>query len=296
MFMLAIILMVLMLDCTEYYKINNAAAGLVLTDAAFLSAKSGAAESLVGPDGKDYGYPRIKAVLGIESLVAGVATRTPGFVVLSGQGGGLHVDEDKYIVPIPWSAIGTTELGHNPDEVGRPYDQIKINMPWPKGSTLCDGVVSKAFGCGANTYQAFVLYRQFGKKATKPKGGRVVIVSYDKGGDSTTVIWNEFTNVAKNAAGELLKDHKYRLLWIGSLAEDKEINLIRVTVPGFPPLIVPACGAVSLGNATYGAARKVYFLDDSIELRGDKVHKVEGHIGAAHRPVIYIGWEDMGKF
>ena len=267
-----------------------------MTDAAFLTRKTGEASSLVGPDGKDHGYPRIKSVLGIESLVAGIATRTPGFVVLSGRGGGLVVDEDKYIVPIPFSAIGTTELGHDPDEVGRKYDQHIINMPWPKGSTLCDGVVSKLFGCGANTYSAFVIYRQFGRKCAKPKGGRVVVVSYDKGGDSTTVIWNEMENVAQNAAGELLKDHKYRLLWIGSLAEDKEINLIRVTVPGFPPLIVPACGAVSLGNSTYGAARKVYFLDDSIELRGDMAHKVECHIGAAHRPVVYIGWEDMGEF
>ena len=216
--------------------------------------------------------------------------------MLSGRGGGLTVDEDKFIVPIPWSAIGTTELGHNPDEVGRSYDQHKIYMPWPKGSTLCDGVVSKLFGCGANTYSAFVLYRQFGKRCPKPRGGRVVTVVYDKGGDSTTVAWTEIKNAAMNAAGQLLKDHKYRLLWIGSVSEDKEINLVRVTTPGFPPLIAPACGAVVLQNASYGASRKVYFLDDSIMLRGDKVHKVEVHIGAAQQPVVYIGWEDMGTF
>ena len=174
---LAVLVAALMLQCDEYYKINNAATGLVLTDAAFLTALSGDAESVTGPDGKDYGYPNIKCALGVESLVAGIATRTPGFCVLSGRGGGLVVDEDKYIFPIPFSAIGTTELAQDADEVGRPYDQHKINMPWPKGSTLCDGTVSKLFGAGANTYTAFVLYRQFGKKCSPPRGGRVVVVS-----------------------------------------------------------------------------------------------------------------------
>ncbi len=278
----------------EYYKLNNATTGLVLTDAAFITQLTGKAQAIVWGD-KDYGYPRIKAVLGIESLVAGLATRTPGYVLLSAFGGGMNTDEDRWIVAIPWSAIGTTELGHDVDEQGRKYDMIKLNMPWPKGSTLCDGVVSKAFGAGANTYQAFVIYRQYGKKCAPPKGGRVVVIKYDKGGDSTTVVWTDIKNASMNLKGELLSDHLYRLLYVSTVAEDKEVNLVRVTTKGYPPLIAPGCGAVSLQSNAIGGARKVYFLDDSIMLRGDQTHKVEIHIGAAHQPLVFIGWEDMGK-
>ena len=282
-----------MLDCTEYYKINNAIAGAVLTDAAFITALSGNATRIVW-GGQDFGFPRIKCVLGGESLAAGAATRTPGRVVLSGRGGGLNVDEDRWIVPIPFWGVSTTEIAQPGDGIGEPYDANIVNMPWPEGSTLCDGTVSKLYGVAANTYSAFVLYRQFGAKCTAPKGGRVAVVTYDKGGDSTTVVWNTFENAAQNAAGELLKDHNYRLLWIQSTAEaisDKEMNLVRVTVPGFPPLIVPG-GGCFFGPP--GTSRKIWFLDDSVMMRGDAVHKVEGHIGAACQPLIHIGWEDMG--
>ena len=283
-----------MLDCTEYYKINNAAAGVVLTDAAFITALSGKARRVVFGS-IDGGFPPIKCALGVESLITGIAVRTPGFCVLSGFGGGLDVNEDKYIFPVPFAAIGTTELAGDADERGRRYDENSLNMPWPEGSSLCDGTVSKLFGCGANTYEAFVLYRQFGPKCALPKGGRVVVVSYDKGSDNTAIQWSDSHNGVKNDAGELLVDHNYRLLYISSVSEDDVTNLIRVTVPGFPPLIAPGCGGVVKQNATYGGAMKVYFLDDSVTMRGDAVHKVEMHIGLAQQPVTYIGWEDMGK-
>ena len=283
-----------MLDCVESYKLNTATAGTALADATFVTQLTGKAQRVVHGS-VDGGFPNIKCVLGVESLVAGAATRIPGFVILSGRGGGLNSNEDRYMVPIPWSAIGTTELGHNPDERGRRYDENMVNMPWPEGSTLCDGTVSKAYGAVANSYQAFVLYRQFGAKCEAPKGGRVVIIKYDKGGDNTTVAWSTVKNTSYNAAGELLPDHKYRLLWTASLSEDAETNLIRVTTPGYPPLIAPACGAVVIGNAALGGARRVYFIDDSIMMRGDAIHHVEVHIGAVQQPVIYLGWEDMGK-
>ena len=282
-----------MLDCIEYYKINNSAAGLVLTDAAFLTALTGNATRIVW-GGKDYGFPNIKCILGVESLGAGIATRVPGRLLLSGRGGGLNVDEDRYVVPIPFWAISTTELAQPGDGIGERYDSNLVGMPWPEGSTLCDGTVSMLYGAGAATYSAFVIYRQFGSKAPAPRGGRVVIVTYDKGADSTTVVWNTFENAAQNAAGELLKDHNYRLLWIQSTAQalaDKEMNLVRVTVPGQPPLIVPG-GGCCFGPP--GTMRKIFFLDDSIMMRGDAVHKVEAHIGAACQPLVHIGWEDMG--
>ena len=282
-----------MLDCTEYYKINNAATGLVLTDAAFLTNLNGKAKRAIYGS-VDGGFPVIKCVLGVESLVSGIATRTPGFVVLSGRGGGLDANEDRYLCPIPFLGIGTTEV-QNPDDRGRRYDENMLNMPWPEGSTLCDGTVSKLFGCGANTYSAFVLYRQFGAKCPPPQGNRSIVVAYTKTADYTTIIWTGNNYAAKNAAGELLPDHKYRLLYVSSSAEDAELNLIRITVPGYPSLIAPGCGSVVLTNATYGGAGKVYFLDDSIMIRGDAAIQIEGHVGAVNLPVIYLCWEDMGK-
>lgn len=269
-------------------------AGLVLTDAAFIESLTGDAKRIMF-GGRDYGFPNIKAILGVESLGAGIATRTPGRLVLSGFGGGLDPNQHRAVVPIPFWAISTTELAQPGDGVGEKYDVNKVNFPWPDGASLCDGTVSKLYGVGANTYSAFVIYRQFGKKAPPPKGGIVVVVTYDKGGDSTTVVWTTIQNAAQNAAGELQKEHVYRLLWIQSTAEalgDKEINLVRVTAPDQPPLIVPGGGSCF---GPPGTSRKIWFLDDSIVMRGDAVHKVEVHIGAACQPLVHIGWEDMGK-
>ncbi|GAH01077.1 unnamed protein product, partial [marine sediment metagenome] len=88
--------------------------------------------------------------------------------------------------------------------------------------------------------------------------------------------------------------HKYRLLWgafDSQAVDDGEANMARVTVPNYPPLTFPG------GGTEFNAAgvRRIYFIDDSIMMDGDEVHRVEGHIGVANRPLIHLGWEDMGK-
>lgn len=297
---LALIMASMAVFCKEYYKINNATSGLVLTDAAFITDLSG--ES-VRQKGRGFsGYPRIHAALGVESLAAGMPD-IPGrgmcnLTLLNG-GDDVDINYDIWQFPLPWlAALADVTAGDlqyvQTEPIVELFNRHKLNMPYPEGSTLCDGTTSKLFGSVANSYSAFVLYMLAGKACPASKGGPIHIVTYDKGGDATTVIWNIFENAKQTAAGELKANHKYRLLWAAMDAQaeaDKEANLGRVTVPEYPPLTFPAGG--SLFNA-YGI-RRVYFMDDSIMMDGDAVHKVEGHIGAACQPLIHLGWEDMGK-
>jgi hypothetical protein len=85
----------------------------------------------------------------------------------------------------------------------------------------------------------------------------------------------------------------YRLLWASFDAQaltDTEALMGRVTVPGYPPLTW--CG----GGGYYHpkGARRILFYDDSVMMRGDSVHKVEAHIGAAMQGLVHLGWEDYG--
>ena len=285
--------------CKEYYKINNATTGLVVTDAAFLTDKTGKAQRQTHGT-QDLGYPRIHSALGVESLAAGLQVSGRGYANLTLLGADLvDANFDIWQFPIPWWApIGDVTAGDlqyvYTDVVNEQFDRHILNMPYPDGSSLADGTTSKVFGSGANTYTAFVLYMLAGKKAPAPRGGPVHIVTYDKGSDCTTVVWNELENAAQNAAGELKADHMYRLLWAALDAQalvDKEANMGRVTVPGYPALTFP--GAGSMFNSI--GMRRIYFVTDSVMMRGDAVHKVEAHVGAACQPLAHIGWEDFGK-
>lgn len=285
-----------MLFCKEYYKINNATTGLVLTDAAFLTELTGYAQRL-NWGGQDYGFPPIKCVHAVEALAAGAKVRL-GYCTMTGLGGGLDANYDRWHFIVPQWATILPQTTANDDSPMNPvsyerYDEQQLWMPYPDGMTLCDGTVSKLFGSLANSYSAFVLYRQAGPTAPPPQGGPVSIVKYDKGSDQTTIVWEQLENAAQNAAGELRKDRKYRLLWGSYDAQaitDTEALMARVTVDGYPPLTF--CGAGGYYHPQ--GARRVMFLDDSIVLRGDAVHKVEGHIGAACQPTVNLGWEDIG--
>jgi hypothetical protein len=285
-----------MLFCKEYYKINNATTGLVLTDAAFITEKTGKSQRRVWGTA-DYGFPPIYAVSGVEALAAGAKVRL-GYVVLSGLGGGYDTNYDRIEVPIPqWATVlpQTTANDDSPvNEVGyERYDKYVINMPYPEGMTLCDGTVSKLYGSLANSYSAFVLYQRAGPACPPPRGGPVRNVAYDKGGDATTIVWNEMENVEQNAAGELDPGRKYRLLWGAFDAEaitDSEALMGRVTVPGYPPLTFCGSGGYFHPKGT----RRIMFLNDSIMMRGDAVHKVECHIGTAMQGLVHLGWEDYG--
>jgi len=298
-FVLAMVMISMAIFCKEYYKINNATTGLVLTDAAFLTDKSGKA---VKQDGAGFkGFPRIHAASGVEALQAGLAdVPARGFCNLTL----LNADEidmnfDRWQFSLPWfSALADVTAGDlqyiRQDIVNEAFNRQKLNMPYPEGSTLCDGTISKLFGSVASSYSAFVLYMLAGKKARPPRGGPQHIVTYDLGGDSTTIVWNELENAAQNAAGELKPTHKYRLLWgafDSQAVADGEALMARVTVPGWPPLTFVGGGTIfnSVG------IRRIWFVDDSIEMDGDSVHKVEGHIGVANQPLVHLCWEDMGK-
>lgn len=285
--------------CKEYYKINNATTGLVLTDAAFLTDLTGKA---VRQNGRGYsGYPRIHAVSGVEALQAGLAdVPGRGHLVLTLLGAdGVDLNYDRWQASIPWmSALADVTAGDlqyvQTDIINEEFDRQRLNMPYPEGSTLCDGTISKLYGSVANSYSAFVLYMLAGSAAPKPKGGPVHIVTYDLGGDSTTLVWNTLENAAQNAAGELKPDHWYRLLWgafDSQAVADGEALMARVTVPNYPPLTF--CGGGTLFNSV--GIRRIWFLTDSICLSGDQVHKVEGQIGIANQPLVHLGWEDMGK-
>lgn len=285
--------------CKEWYLANAGTAGTAVADAHFITDLTGNAQRRAH-QGADLGYPRIHAALGVSSLAAGVQTpgRSYGILTLLGSD---EVDRsfDHYHFPIPWwGTIGDITAG----DLQYMYTTISnerfnsnvLNMPYPEGSTLTEGTTSKIYGTVANDYTAVVLYQLAGSVAPPPRGGPWHVVTYDKGSDSTTVVWNTLENAAQNAAGELRKDHWYRLLWgafDAQAAQDKEANLARVTVPDYPPLIFPGGGCYFNGVGM----RRVWFLDDSILMDGDAVHKVEGHIGAACQPLVHLCWEDMGK-
>lgn len=282
-----------MLFTKEWYLINCGTAGTALTDAGFLTALTGNSQERVW-GGTSYGYPDIKCALGTDCLAAGAAAGPASSgVVLTGVGGGINANWDRWYFPIQWFAVGTTEF-NAPFPISEPYDKHMLNMPYPNGATLVDASVSKAYAMVANSYLSFVLYQQAGPAPPAPQGGKLNKVVYDKGGDSTTVVWNTFENAAQNAAGELQKDHMYRLLCVSMEAQahsDTEANMARFTVDGWPALTIPGAGG---HFSTVGMSRRVYFMDDSIMLKGDAVHKVEGHIGTACRPTIHAWWEDFG--
>ena len=280
-----------MLFSKEWYLINAGTAGTVIADAHFITDGTAASQRRVW--GQDYGFPPIKSVLGVEALAAGTAAPPGSHVVLSGIGGGLDANWDRWEVPIPFYSVGTADI-NQPNPRYEAYDNHLINMPYPDGCTLADGTVSKVFANAANTYIALVFYQQAGPVCLPPSGGQLHMVKYDKGGDSTTIVWNELENAAQNTPGELEKDHLYRLLWGSFDAEsvsNTEALIARVTVPGYPALMFPGAG----GNYHPKGSRRIMFLDDSILLRGDTVHKVEGHIGTACQPTVNLAWQDMGK-
>ena len=284
----------MVLKCLDYYKINNATTGVVLTDAAFLTALSGKA---VDVDGKGT-YPPIYAGLGVEALAAGAATAPGGYLTLTSSGvQGLDPVWDQWNLPIPFYSLRTTEIDQ-PYNMFEPFDRYILNMPYPQGSTLCDGTYSKLFGSAANTYSAFVLYQMYGQLAPPPRGGKCQIVTYDKGSDVTTIVWETAENAAQNAAGELRPDHVYRLLWGSFTAQavnDTEALMARLTVPGFNgvsynPIIIPGSG----GLYNPKGARRIMFLTDSVMMKGDSVHRVEMHVGTTCRPLVHLCWEDFG--
>lgn len=285
-----------MLFSKEWYLANAGAAGTVMADAHFITDLTGKAQERVWGN-KSYGYPGIYAALGVESLAAGIQTAGLGYAKLTLLNGGVDPNFDRWEIPMPWwGTIGDITAGDlsatYPTPVYENFDRHILNMPYPSGSSLADGTVSKVYGSAANTYSAIVFYQMAGARAPPPKGGRVTVISYDKGGDSTTVVWNTFENAAQNAAGDLREEKYYRLLWGAMDAQalnDKEANLARVTVPGYPPLIFPG------GGCYYGqrGARRIMFLTDSVVMKGNAVHKVEGHIGAACQPLIHLAWEEM---
>ena len=279
--------------CKEWYLINCATTGLALTDAAFLTDKSGNAKDLTGKGA----YPPIYSALGVEALAAGAATNVGGYVTLAPTGvEGMDPVWDRWSFPVPFYSLRTTEIDQ-PYWFNEAFDRHQLNIPYPNGSTLVDGTYSKAFGVAANTYLAFVLYQLEGAPCIPsrwPNGGKVQVVAYDKGSDVTTVIWETMENAAQNTAGELRKDHLYRLLWGSFTAQamnDTEALMARVTVPGYPALTFPGSG----GFYNPLGARRIWFLKDSITMKGDAVHKVEGHLGTTCRPLVHLAWEDMGK-
>lgn len=288
--------MIPMLFCKDYWKINNGTAGTVLTDAAFVTEKTGNAKRRVW-GGQDYGFPAIKAVGAVEALAAGAKERI-GYCTLTELGGGLDPNWDRWSFIVPqWSNLLPATTANDDAPVNQVqyerYDEQQLWMPYPDGSTLCDGTVSKLYASLANSYSAFVLYQQAGPTAPPPAGGKLTVVTYDKGGDVTTIVWEEMENAAQNAAGELRKDRKYRLLWGSFDAQaitDTEALMARVSVDGYPPLVF--CGAGAYWHPQ--GARRIMFLDDSIVLRGDSVHKVEGLIGATCQPQVHLAWEDIG--
>ena len=284
--------------CKEYYKINNAITGVVLTDAAFITDLTGNAQARVWQN--KVSYPDIYAISGVEALKTATKVAPRGYLnatLLNCEG--VNRDYDSWQVPIPWwSAMSDVTAGDlqysRQTVVNERFDENVVNMPYPEGSTLCDADKSKLYGTEANTYTAFVLYQLVGAPCAPPRGGKVHIVTYDKGSDYTTLIWEQAENAAQNAAGELQKDHDYRLLWgafdAQALADSEEL-MARVTVSNYPPLTF--VGGGSYYNAI--GARRIWFLTDSITLRGDAVHKVEGQVGTTSQGLVHLAWEDMGK-
>jgi len=285
--------------CKEWYLINTADAGTAVADAHFITDGTGKAQERIFGN-QSVGYPNIYAALGVECLAAGIQVPGKGYAELTLLNGPTSIDPnyDRWIFPIPWyGTVGDITAGDlqyvRSGIINEPFDANILNMPYPNGSTLADGTVSKVYGSAANTYTAFVLYQLAGPRAPPSRGGLQHIVTYDKGGDSTTVVWNTFENAAQNAAGELRPNHKYRLLWGAMDAQagnDTEALIARVTVPGYPALMFPGAG----GYYNEIGFRRIWFLNDSVMMRGDAVHKVEGHIGTACRPLIHLAWEDMG--
>jgi len=283
------------IHCKEWYLINCATTGLALTDAGFLTDATGNAKDLTGKGE----YPPIYAALGVEALAAGAATAPGGYVTLAPTGvEGMDPLWDRWSFPVPFYSLRTTEIDQ-PYWLNERFDRHILNVPFPNGSTLVDGTYSKAFGSAANTYLAFVLYQLTGSpcppsRIAQGQPGKLQIVAYDKGSDCTTVVWNTLENAAQNTAGELRKDHLYRLLWGSFTAQavnDTEALMARVTVQDQPALTFPGSG----GFYNPLGARRIWFLTDSIMMKGDSVHKVEGHIGTACRPLCHLAWEDMGK-
>ena len=296
---LAVVVAISYIFCKENYLLDADTAGTVVADAQFLTDLTGKAVKQNAPGYS--GYPNIHAALGVEAIQVGLAdVPARGFVNLTElNNDNIDINYDIWQFPTPfYSALADVTAGDlqyiRQDMVHEPFNKHKLNMPYPEGSTLTDGTTSKIFASVTSTYQAWVLYMLGGKKAPKPRGGPVHTVTYDKGGDSTTLEWNILENAAQNAAGELKPTHKYRLLWgafDSQAVADGEALLGRVTVPNHPPLTFPGAGTIfnSVG------IRRVYFIDDSIVMDGDAVHKVEGQIGIANQPLVHLGWEDMGK-
>lgn len=281
-----------MIFSKHWYLINAGTAGTAVADAQFITDKTAASQRRIWGSA-DYGFPRIHAALGVEALKAGTATAYSGYCKLTGLGGGLDTNWDRWEFPIPFFSLRTTEIDQ--PEVGyERFNTNMLNMPYPEGCTLADGTVSKVYGNAANTYIAFVLYQLAGPAAPAPRGGKLNFVNYDKGSDVTTVVWETLENAAQNAAGELEKDHMYRLLWASYDAQgigDSESTLACIRAPGYPDLDFPGAGSLYAPSGS----RRILFLDDSIMLKGDAVHEARGHIGTTARPVLHAAWEDFGK-
>lgn len=286
--------------CEGIYQLDADIVGTVLADANFKDLASGE-PTRRSHQGSDVGYPEITAALGVEALAAGLQdSGGDAYLELSVIGNdAIDITYDRWRVPIPyWSHVGDVTAGDlqlvKPTAVqDEPFDRHRLSIPWIEPSDLVDGSVSKLFGSGSDLYIFMCLYMTV-NPSPSPGSGRHTIVTYDKGGDSTTVDWTILENARQNAAGELRKDRRYRLLW-GNFAPqatvDKEALAVRVTVPQYPPLMFPGQGSLYTKE---GMGRRVWFLSDSIFMNGDDIHKVEGFIGAACQPLAHLCWEDVG--
>lgn len=296
--MLAIVLAAMVIFCEEVYQLDADIVGTVLADANFLTLGSGEPSERTWK-GRSFGYPAITAALGVEALAAGLKDAGgDAYLELTSMRGPYDANFDRWRIPIEfWSHIGDVTAGDlQPpgfSSVDEAFNRHSMNMKWTNGSDLVDGTVSKLFGSGTDLYIALALYMQVGKSPS-PHTGRNTIVTYDKGGDVTTVAWTVMENAKQNAIGELRKDRRYRLLWGSFTPEatlDKEALMCRVTVPDYPSLLIPGMGSI---YAKKGMGRRVWFMDDSIYLNGDAIHKVESLVGAACQPLAHLCWEDVG--
>lgn len=298
LFVLAALISMAYVFCEDIYDLNAGTAGTALGDAMFLQSATGSAKRRkLGS--QDFGYPGIYAALGVEALAAGIQVPGRGYVELTLLNGGVDPNFDRWELRAPWyGPIGDVTAGDlqyvRSNGINEAFDSQLVGMPWPEGSTLVDASVSKTYGSAANTYLEMVLYMLAGPRARPSRGGKVHTVTYDAGGDIGAAAWAQLENAAQNAAGELRKDHLYRLLW-GALdaqaADDTEALAWKLEVSGYPALIGPGGG--SYFNAK--GFRRIWFLTDSVMMRGDEVHKVSALVGADCQPLVHLGWEDMGQ-